>query len=195
MILESWSLTIDQVNKEYKNDCPYFLFLEKKLEETKNYLPIYLTQNESLGKDQYEVIPTFMNIFSYIRSFYENIIMMSFSNNSFDSIGLIENKSFLSFSFGFRPCALVDKSGAWINTLDNPDQEQEFIMDPELKNMRKQPKGFKPTIYSITEKIDDIFNLICKKVNGVIGSYTGLKFFLWRTLLWFWIGKQRWPSK
>lgn len=112
MILESWSLTIDQVNKEYKNDCPYFLFLEKKLEETKNYLPIYLTQNESLGKDQYEVIPTFMNIFSYIRSFYENIIMMSFSNNSFDSIGLIENKSFLSFSFGFRPCALVDKSGA-----------------------------------------------------------------------------------
>ena len=35
---------------------------------------------------------------------------------------------------------------------------------------------------SITEKIDDIFNLICNKINEVIGGYIGLKFFLRRTL-------------
>ena len=46
--------------------------------------------------------------------------------------------------------------------------------------MRHQPKGFSPL--SITEKIDGVFNLICKKINEVIGSYIGLKFFLRRTL-------------
>lgn len=74
------------------------------------------------------------------------------------------------------------ESSARINTLDDPNQEIDYIRDPELKYMKKQPKGIKSIIISITEAIDGIFNAICRKINEVIGNYTGLKFFMRRTI-------------
>lgn len=47
--------------------------------------------------------------------------------------------------------------------------------------MKKEPKG-KFSLISITEKIDGVFNMICQKINEVIGSYIGLRFFLRRAL-------------
>lgn len=49
----------------------------------------------------------------------------------------------------------------------------DYIRDPELKYMKKQPKGIKSII---------IFNAICRKINEVISNYTGLKFFMRRTI-------------
>ena len=73
-----------------------------------------------------------------------------------------------------------DGSGAKINVLDGNQQEQTFIQDPELKYIKKKPHHHF-SILSITERIDDIFNLICQKINDVLGSKIGLRLFMRRT--------------
>ena len=93
-----------------------------------------------------------------------------------------EQNNFCSYSIGFKPYSLIAESGARINTLDDPDQELNYIEDPELKYMKQQPKGYRSIMVSITEAIDGVFNAICHKINEVIGCYIGLKFFLRRTL-------------
>lgn len=59
-------------------------------------------------------------------------------------------KQFCSYSIGFKPYSLIAESGARINTLDDPDQELNYIEDPELKYMKQQPKGYRSIMVSIT---------------------------------------------
>lgn len=89
------------------------------------------------------------------------------------------SEGFYSCQFGFRPFSLLTNSGVKIN-LDNIS-EMNYIIDPELKYIQTIPGG-KFSILSITQRIDIIFNMICKKINDVIGDKIGLKFFLRRTL-------------
>lgn len=80
------------------------------------------------------------------------------------------SERFCSFNTGFKSYSLFDKSGSIISLADN-DEPPNYILDPELKYIRKLPKGY--SILSITEKIDSLFNKICQKINDVFGSYTG----------------------
>lgn len=89
---------------------------------------------------------------------------------------------FCSFNFCFVPFELHDKSCARINSLNDRENEPEYIFDPELRYQQRQPKGSGFSPVSITQKIDNLFNFICKKINEAVGGFIGLKFFLRRTL-------------
>lgn len=161
----------------------YHDYLNSEIKSLKKLLNDFLNlKNKKITEYDYGILPTFMNIYNNVVKLYENKIMNCFPHNLLNNYNVFGKEHFCSFSIGFKPYSLIDKSGARINTLDNPDQEQDFICDPELIYLKKQPKGYKPIITSITKKIDDIFNLICKKINEVIGNNIGLKFFLRRTL-------------
>ena len=183
MILESWSLFIDQADREYylnSHQISYEDFLNNKLINVKECLNMMIPQKQF--QSDYDIVPTFMHIFKLVLHKYEDKVLNSFPkkiSNVFSSIG---SDSFCSFFIGFRPYSLINKSGARIITLGDNDQKQNFIIDPELKYIRKQPNGLRSVLLSITEKIDEIFNKICQKINEVIGSYLGLRFFLRRTL-------------
>lgn len=182
MILESWSLLIDKSMKKYEKKTraiTYSVYLKNKVEKLTNLLKEYLPDYSD--SKQYEIIPTFMHIFLKVVSKYQLKVMCIYPEILTRIFRQIRMNRFSSFTIGFKPYSLVDESGARIITVDGTDQDQHYISDPELKYMQKQPSG-KSLIISITEKIDGIFNWICSKINEIIGSYIGLKFFLRRTL-------------
>ncbi|KAK8889049.1 hypothetical protein M9Y10_033792 [Tritrichomonas musculus] len=184
MILESWSLFIDKADREYyskEQTLTYEEYLNRELTVVIEQLKIYIPQLENQNQI-YDIVPTFMNIFDIVVAYYENAILSSFPAKIAKCFSTNGTEGFVAFFIGFRPYTLVDNSGARINTLGNDEQEQKYISDPELKYMKKQPDGYKPILMSITEKIDDIFNQMCKKINEFVGSNLGLKFFLRRTL-------------
>ena len=122
-----------------------------------------------------------MHIYNKVVSKYQPRIMSIFPEELIKVFKQNGTRRFCSFSIGFKPYSLVDNSGAKINIINGDNQKKHYISDPELKYMKKQANGTF-SIISITEKIDDIFNSICQKINDVIGSYIGLRFFLRRTL-------------
>ncbi|KAK8881401.1 hypothetical protein M9Y10_004137 [Tritrichomonas musculus] len=81
--------------------------------------------------------------------------------------------------FGFRPISLYSKSGARINSQNIGDTN--FIKDPELSYERKTPNN-KICKLSITERIDDLFNMIFQKISSMLGERFFLRLFLRRTL-------------
>ena len=80
--------------------------------------------------------------------------------------------------FGFYPYSLIDESGSKIRCGDGSTNK--YILDPEISYIKKMNK--KIFNISITEKVDLIFDTICKKIDEVVGGFTGLRFFLRRTL-------------
>lgn len=184
MILESWSLFVDKAERSYYKEkyhsVTYKGYLEKECEKLYNLICQYIPDNVNENKEDYDIVPTFMHIFKHVLSTWENKILSSGPQNAFVRQKSDNERSI--FSFGFRPFTLLSTSGAKINTFENPDEVNYFIIDPELKFLQKQPKGLKSIPLSITQRIDGLFNKICQKINQIIGSYIGLKFFLRRTL-------------
>ncbi|KAK8852979.1 hypothetical protein M9Y10_017976 [Tritrichomonas musculus] len=182
LILESWSLTIteiDQKYSEFKKSEKYKKELEKKVNELiftlKNYFPSH---------GDWDIVSTFMHIFRKVRDKYEKDITKGLIDPKNDD----ENKTFLltfekcrffAIHAGFKPFTLVSKSGARIFYKNY--KKTCFIKDPELKYEQRTLKN-KFSLLSITSKIDDIFNNIFKIVNNILGSKTFLRFFLRRTL-------------
>ena len=122
-----------------------------------------------------------MHIFLKVVDQYQPIIMNSYPEKLIRIFKQPGTNRFASFTIWFKPYSLESDSGARINTVDGSNQEMHYISDQELKYVQMQPSGWSILI-SITEKIDGIFNWICQKINDVIGSYIGLKFFLRMTL-------------
>lgn len=184
MILESWSIFIDQTQRKYfrmKSKLSFDEFLKSESKTLFDLLQFYLPEPANPNDKIYGIVPTFMNIFDIVLKKYENKVMNAFPEKVRNFYNEYGKRQFCTFAFGFKPFSLLDKSGAKIDTLNGEDQKMCYIKDPELKYMQKQPDN-SFSILSITEKIDGIFNLICQKINEVIGSYIGLKFFLRRTL-------------
>ena len=162
-----------ELNRKYaKNIEEYEKILEKSEEELlcliNNYIP----------KDIHDIVPTFMHIFTIVVDTYENDVLSTFKNISNAYIHHNKNE-FLSCQIGFKPFSLFTESGARITYRNF--KKTNYIIDPEMKYMKKTPKN-RICLLSITEKIDDVFNLIFQKVNEIIGSKTFLKFFMRRTL-------------
>ena len=147
-----------------------------------DFMQTLILQSDKQNQNIFEIVPTFIHIFDFVSNLYTKKIFNTFPKQISNCYSSTDNNRFCSLFIGFEPYTLINKSGARINALSDEDQEHEFISDPELKYLLKQPKGFKPILLSITEKIDDIFNKICKKINEVVGSHLGLRFFLRRTL-------------
>ena len=219
MILESWSLMINDVdkkffekeeNKEYKQEYESFKELTMSLNPTiynkeaskinkkfseifKNYeillkknieyllvmlleyLPLKTGSNSNIG----HIVPTFLHIYDIVLKKYQNKILNMFNEKSNAYARYDESNRFIGCQFGFRPYSLLSESGARI--LQKNYKELNFIKDPELKYLKRTPKN-KLCLLSITEKIDDLFNEIFKKINEFIGKNTFLRLFLRRTL-------------
>ena len=185
MLLEAWSLFIDQTDRKFqkeRNNISYQKYFEKEFKSFMRIIDVYLPNSRQMIPTDFEMVPTFMNIYELVLDSYENEIMNSFPDKLEKCFHASGTEQFYSYSIGFKPYSLIAESGARINTLDDPDQELNYIEDPELKYMKQQPKGYRSIMISITEAIDGVFNAICHKINEVIGCYTGLKFFLRRTL-------------
>lgn len=176
MILESWSLLIDKSDRVFATNPQVNKseYLETKSKKLYNKLCFYLPEKNELG-----IIETFMWIFQLVLNRWEEKVCKIFPNNLMEKMKHIMSEKFCSFNIGFKPYSLIDKSGSRISAVGN-DEPPNYITDPELTYIRKKTKGY--SFLSITEKIDSLFNAICKKINDFIGSYTGLKFFLRRTL-------------
>lgn len=176
MILESWSLMINELDQKYKNKPKgkeyddEFYFKRKQLYES---LSIYLPDSD------YGIVPTFMHIFRRVIEKYEDSIIKGFTRMANPLLEFKESHYFM-MKLGFRPYALLSESGARI--FSKNFKKLNFIKDPELKYERKTMKRHRFTLASITDKIDDIFNKIFMKVNEILGSKTFLKLFLRRTL-------------
>ncbi|KAK8864795.1 hypothetical protein M9Y10_010320 [Tritrichomonas musculus] len=175
MILESWSLMIKEHDQEFMyNNLGFDQYVEKLKERSKNLqnaLDRYIIKAPNSN-----VVEVFLNIHKIVCQKYEADISDIYKNvfKRFDT-----SKRFFSCQIGFIPYSLLDRSGARIDA--GNIGELNYITDPELIYERRNAKGPK-FILSITEKIDDIFNIICQKINELIGSKIGLKFFLRRHL-------------
>ncbi|KAK8892270.1 hypothetical protein M9Y10_029495 [Tritrichomonas musculus] len=182
MILESWSLFIEQAERKFYTSemkVNFEDYLRSECERLYGWLCIYLPEYDD--PSQCDIVPTFMKIFEFIKIRYETKIFSSFPPKL---SGLFKNygrQQYISFNIGFKPYNLIDESGASIKSIDGEALEQTFIQDPELKYIRKMPHH-RFSVLSITERIDGLFDLICKKINDVLGSKLGLRFFLRRTL-------------
>ena len=180
MILETWSLFITQSDHEYYSkdqNISYSEFLNNKLIGVKDFLQMMLPPSDA----QCDVVSTYMHIFDFVKNFYQDQIMSYFPKRLSNCYSSVANDRFCSLFIGFRPFSLINKSGSRINSLDGEDYEKEYISDPELKYIKKQPQG-SSILMSITERIDDLFDCICKLINNAIGGFMGLKFFIRRTL-------------
>ena len=176
MILESWSLTINKLDQKYDNKTKSKNY-DKELVAMRKKL--YDILNEYLPENNYfDIFETFMFLFRKVQTTYEKNILKGFTKMASPLLEF-ENSTFFSCKAGFKPYALLSESGARIYYKNF--KKTNFIKDPELKYERRTIKN-KFSIISITDKIDDIFNEICKKVNEIIGSKTFLRLFLRRTI-------------
>ena len=182
MVLESWSLMINKIDRQnvYNSGSgQYAEILRKEKEELIKKLEKYLPK--SIIPSDYDIVPTFMHIHNIVVSNYQDKVLNCFNKMpmAFAQIGTLR---FASLQIGFKPYSLKTKSGARI-TYGNVD-EMNYIIDPELRYLQKEPeeKYLRITLLSITQRIDNIFNKICQKINEAIGEKIFLKFFLRRTL-------------
>ncbi|KAK8887859.1 hypothetical protein M9Y10_038918 [Tritrichomonas musculus] len=186
MILESWSLMMDEVDhsgveigtEEYQNE------LQKGIVNLCKKLDYYLPESKAKG-----IVPTFMHIFKRVVNIHQDDTMKQFEGMIRSKMFKFADKKslllssrevmhFCSLNLGFRPYSLLTKSGARINSRRT---DIEYIIDPELKYQRQLPEN-KFSWLSITERIDKLFNKICQKINEFLGELFFLKFFLRRTL-------------
>lgn len=161
--IEEYNENLIKLNKEFEENI---LKYKDELGKTKTVLIAKI--EKYLPSDINEMVPTFMHIFNKVIVKYQDKILGSFKNMSEAYIQL-NKKGFISFQTGFKPYSLLTDSGARINYKNF--SKTNFISDPELRYMKKMPNN-KICWLSITEKIDDLFNLIFKKINKIIGSNT-----------------------
>ena len=184
MILESWSLMIEKVDRDYfilkKKDktLTYKDYLKKEVKNLKEQLNQYLPTHKDI-----KFIDIFKSVFEKVNETwnvqFKNLYNNALSINDLPFKTTLFPNSFVSINFGVMFFSLLDESGAVINSMDN-DNTNAFIKDPEISYFRlKEGRKF---FVSITEKIDDIFNRICSTISELIESYIGLKFFMRRTI-------------
>ena len=199
LILESWSLFIDRADKSFKKkkeqqpDLSYQEYLNEELKKIKPWLEMFLPNEKYIKiKDnksddpnkeksvqrKFTIVETFMEIFEAVDNWGQKKIETSFPKKLNKFYSPNSKFQFLTFNVGFKPYSLVGNSGARISSIDGKEEKRNFISDPELKYVIFGSEDH----FSITRKIDGIFESICEKINKIIGNYTGLKFFLRRTL-------------
>lgn len=163
----------ENLNQKFLNNISnYQKELEKKMKSLNDMISIYLPS------DFNGIVPSFMFIFNKVVENHENDILKSFNRKA--NCYLKHNKNqFISCQIGFKPYSLLTESGARITHKNF--KKTNYIKDPELKYLKLTPKHHL-CLLRITEKIDDLFNLIFQKVNEVLGNKTFLKLFMRRTL-------------
>lgn len=175
LILESWSLMMNELDMEFV-DKPKDKHFENALIAKRKEL--YKSLDEFIPRGENNIVKTFIHVFKLVKGKYESPIMNNFSSIANPLLQFGAGTFFLCQA-GFRPYALLSKSGARISYRNF--KKANYIKDPELRYEQKTIKK-KFTLLSITRKIDDIFNDIFMKVNEILGSKTFLKLFLRRTL-------------
>ena len=184
MILESWSLLIDEVERNYFilkdericNLYTYEDYLRIKIRDLNEKLEEFLPNNKEV-----DILSTFMNIHEKVADIWQPKI-----DEVFNSAFLIKkrsffSRSFISINFGFMPFSLLNDSGSKIDSFEY-DPKINYIKDPEIFYLKLQEDGKTKLAASITEKIDGLFDTICNVINKTIGGFTGLRFFIKRTL-------------
>ncbi|KAK8886441.1 hypothetical protein M9Y10_041904 [Tritrichomonas musculus] len=188
IIFESYSLTINKFDRTYRlnqekgiEPKDYKTCLDEEIQSLYAKLEVYLPSKTNKKDNSTDIVPTFMKVFYNIRNSYTDTIKNYFPNKLTKFFKDVDASRFVSFNVGFKPFTLMYKSGSRINEGDQEnDDNQNYIDDPELKYQQKVKK--KTIQFSITKKIDQIFNIICNKINETIGDHIGLKFFVRRTL-------------
>ncbi|KAK8885869.1 hypothetical protein M9Y10_041326 [Tritrichomonas musculus] len=191
MILESWSLLVDEVERNYfiSNDNTirakypsYEEYLNVKMrhlyKKIAQYIPV---------KKKKDIVSTYIGIYEKVIDTWTPKFDSLFNNKYLIKKRSCFSRSFISINFGFMPFSLMDKSGSKINSFDW-NSRNSYIRDPELSYLRLQGNGKPSVLASITEKVDGLFDTICSTINAVIGGFIGLRFFMRRTLAGIEIG-------
>lgn len=183
MILESWAIIIREVDQIFNidNDQSKSIFrLETYKKELNNQIKnLHAKLSKYLPeRKHFSIISTFMHIYKKVQQKYEKKVLNSFEKIEKAYISFGKTESTL-FQLGFKPYSLLNRSGARIDY--NSISETNYIEDPELKYQMKMPDN-KFSYFSITERIDKIFNSIFQKISSTLGEKVFLKFFLRRTL-------------
>ena len=172
LILESWSIFIDNVTKKYHIDNPdhksYEQFFEKEYKDLSNKLSLYLPTDCDRTINE-----TFMRIHACIEHDWKKPIMNYFPSQICDIRKPNKAYTYISFKAGFFPFELKDKSGARICFGNKKKKDICFIEDPELIYGKK---------CSITIIIDKIFEKICECIDDKISGLLGLHFYIRRTM-------------
>ena len=183
MLLESWSLLLNKLEKLYYN-----LKKEKKLQL---YEPRAKAMYDSLiseltlyfpeDKTKFDIVETFMWIFYLVNEKYRIPVLKSYENimpkDENEDISNVVGKTRMSrIFFGIRPFTLKYRSGSRILSLIKTQQICRYIEDPELKYLKKG------NVASITSKIDTIFEQILNHISNFLGDHLMFKLFLRRTL-------------
>ena len=176
LILETWSLLINEVDQEFK-DKEKGKEYDEVIKQRMNEL-FTLFDEQYLPNKKEEILPTFMFIFKKVRKTYEHDILKNFIDIA-NPLLEFNPTAFFECKVGFRPYTLLTGSGSRITSKNG--NKTNFIKDPELIFEKKTVKK-KYQIISITEKIDDLFERIFQKVNEILGSIAFIKLFLRRTL-------------
>ncbi|KAK8889422.1 hypothetical protein M9Y10_034168 [Tritrichomonas musculus] len=175
MILQSWSLMINELDQKYMNKKKGTKYEE---ELNNNISNLYKSLEKYLPNQDFSIVQTFFHIFNEVLNKYQDKVINGFCQIASPYLQF-NPLEFFSCQAGFKPYSLLTKSGARITNKNY--KKTNYIHDPELKYERRE-KTNKITLLSITQKIDDIFDKIFQKVNEILGSKTFLKFFLRRTL-------------
>lgn len=125
MILESWSLFINQAEQKYQKNykkTPYQQFILNEYNQFKKQLEIYLPQSKNMNSDDFEIVPTFMNIFDIVLNHYQSEILSSFPTKLTKCFHADGVERFCSYSIGFKPFSLINKSGAKIYSIDDKNK-------------------------------------------------------------------------
>ena len=190
LILESWSLFLDDVdlkfnamkNEEEKDDktikSEYSKFFTNEKKKFDNVLYQYIPQ-----KDKCSYFETFLFIFNKAQKDWENEITEKIKYyNKYSEIEAKSN-SYTSINFGFFPMCLSENSGCRLTPLTPEEQEKSdkgclYIVDPELRYIKKRSKK----IFSITVAVDKIFEKFQEIADEKLQGLFGIRFFLRRTL-------------
>lgn len=175
MILESWAIEIRELDRYYFDSLSSYENKLKQIVSTlQNKINVYIPT-----KNNNNIFNIFENIYNKVKNQWQEKFLALYRtiNENYLYKKTTNVGHFMCINFGFIPYTLVDESGSKINSFDN--SANEFIFDPEISYYRNKIKGIRA---SITEKIDKLFNEICKKINEKIGCFTGLRLFLRRTL-------------
>ena len=180
LILESWSLFIDKVTKDYELE-------KKKNEPTKKNFKLFIDNqyiklagklDQLLPKDKDTTVnETFVRIHSYVVGKWNKEIMNFFSKDIYDFRKTNDSKSSIFYKIGFFPFELKDKSGSRIFLTNNSKRKINFIEDPELTYLKKDEP------FSITYVIDQIFERICQTIDRHLVNFFGFHIFMRRTLV------------
>ncbi|KAK8878470.1 hypothetical protein M9Y10_005243 [Tritrichomonas musculus] len=197
LILESWSLFLEQLDADFeKMTKQSFKIYDKdysKVPGNELYQTFFKDEYDKYTEELFKYFPenddatiadVFVHIYKLVGKEWEHKILGSLPEQiSKKHYSNSKKNSYTCFKIGFFPMSICEKSGSRITPLNEYEQEksdkgQSYIIDPELRYLKKDTRD----IFSITCAIDKIYEKFQDIFDQKLQGLFGIRFFLRRTL-------------